>query len=145
MVITSSAGALVWPGAVVLAALAGAVRAWSGRSVLNGAYLAGCLLLLAILGGVLASRLTFRLEADTRRATVWLHGFYRREVLRAEALGFETETVARRGVVRAFPVLRLRDGSNVRVRGAGDWAFAAFVVRTWRLPLEKVVGAEGRP
>lgn len=60
----SSATASIWPGAMTLAAVTGAVRAWSGRSVANVAYLGGGPLIIPWFGAVALSRASHRLHVD---------------------------------------------------------------------------------
>jgi hypothetical protein len=137
MVIKASAAALIWPGALTLAAAVGTVRAWSGRSVVNGAYLAGCLLVLIVFGSVSGVRLSYRLEVDATQARVRTHGVYWRTMERAQLAQVGEVPVVRRGVNVVWPVLIGKDGRRVHVRGAGAWEFAETLVRLWQIPLER--------
>lgn len=142
-IVSRSASALMWPGALTLAAAAGTVRAWTGRSVLNGAYLAVCLLVLSVFGTLTWARLTYRLQADATQATVRTHGVHWRTIERGQLAQIGEVAVVRRGVNVVWPVLIRQDGARIHVRGPGAWEFAESLARLWRVPLERRNGEAG--
>lgn len=129
-----SAAALILPSAGLLAALVGLTRAWSGRSLVNGAYLIGCSLVALISGYLSWTTATYRLAASEQRVIVQQHGFYFRTFERGEIARITEHQTSRRGVVRGRPQLELVDGSRVVISGALAWAWADEVSTLWGLP-----------
>ncbi|HRJ46404.1 MAG TPA: hypothetical protein PKY38_03525 [Opitutaceae bacterium] len=140
VIVSRSAGALIWPGALTLAAAVGTVRAWAGRSVLNGAYLAGCLLVLVVFGAVSWARLSYRLQVDATRATVRSHGVYWRVIEREQLARVDEVAVVRRGANVLWPALVKKDGEKIHVRGPGAWEFAGALAQLWRVPAVRQTG-----
>ena len=130
----SSAAALIWPGALTLAASIGAVRAWSGRSAMNGAYLIVCLLMALVFGAMTLSLMSHRFRADGTRVTVRMYVAYARSMERAELAAIEEHKVGRGRINRVFPVLVAKDGTKIHLRGPGAWEFAEALAEKWKLP-----------
>ena len=139
LIVASSAAALIWPGALTLGAAVGTVRAWSGRSVLTGAYLAACLLVLLVFGALTWARAGYRLQADGKQAVVRTHGVHWRTVERGQLAQVAQVPVVRRGVNVVWPVLVKKDGTRIHVRGPGAWEFSEALAQLWRVPLERPI------
>lgn len=137
LIVASSAAALIWPGALTLGAAVGTVRAWSGRSVLNGAYLAACLLGLIVFGALTWSRAGYRLQAGERQAIVRTHGVHWRTLEREQLAQVVEVAVVRRGINVVWPVLVKKDGARIPVRGPGAWEFADSLAQLWGVPVER--------
>lgn len=137
LIVGSSATALIWPGALTLGAVVGTVRAWSGRSVLTGAYLAACLLVLFVFGALTWSRTSYRLQVDEKQAIVRTHGVHWRTVEKGQLEQVAKVAVVRRGVNVPWPVLVKTDGTRIHVRGPGAWEFAGALARLWDVPAER--------
>ncbi len=139
----STAAALILPGALTLAAVIGAVRAWSGRSAANGAYFLVCLLAALVYGSMTLSLVSHRLRADNTRVTVRMYVVYARSLERAQLAGIEERRVVRGSINRVFPVLVAKDGTKIHLRGPGAWEFTEALAEFWNIPVtpEKEVSA----
>ena len=120
------------PAAIVFAAaLAGAARAWKGRSMLNGAYLAFCLLVLPVSGATAWVIGSQRLAASDARVDVRLYGFYFRSLDRPDALRVDVQPYRVRGNTGYHPVIIRRSGGRLHLI---DWQFTHQLAQRWQLP-----------
>ncbi|MBB6064005.1 hypothetical protein HNR76_000531 [Pseudoxanthomonas broegbernensis] len=125
-------GTALAPAAIVFAAaLAGAARACRGRSRLNGAYLAFCLLALPVSGATAWAIGSQRLAASDDHAEVRLYGFYFRSLARQDALRVDVQPYRVRGSTGYHPVVVRHSGGRVHLV---DWQFTRRLAQRWQLP-----------
>ena len=138
VIVVKTVEGLMWPGTLMIAALVGLARAWSGRLALNGAYFFGCLFVVLVSGFLSWERMTYRLSVNAREATVRQHGFYYRTFERGEIVRISTHKTARRGLVRLSPQLELANGTRVVIAGTLAWEWAERLSALWGVPEEEV-------